>query len=129
MFFITIVSGISFFVVFTREVSKLYEQYPIEAYPDGIPKEALADWATNVVPMIVGLALLMVIVGVIYLIFYILSIVNSYKLEDKTPFILLLIGIFVGVVGVVGLFFLMIATNKVIQKEKEKPKQIDGVTL
>ena len=118
-FFITFILVIAFLVVFIREVSELYSQYPVDTYPDGIPHDARVNWAETVVPKIVSLAILMVIVGIVYLVFYILSIVNSYNLEDKVPFILLLIGILIPVVGIIGLFFLISATKQEEQTHKK----------
>lgn len=124
-FFLTYAFGISFVSVLVGESNKLRNQYPIELYPDGIPKEVLADWAKNVVPIILGLLFLAVIAGIVYLIFYIISIVNSYKFDDKTSFVLLIVGIFFGVVGIIGLFILVFAAKKEEHQQAEKQKQVD----
>ncbi len=117
-FFITFVLVVAFLVIFIKEVNELRIQYPIEIYPEGIPHDVLVNWAETVVPKIVSLAILMAIVGIVYLVFYILSIVNSYNLEDKIPFILLLIGVFIPVVGVIGLFFLISASKQEEENRK-----------
>lgn len=53
-----------------------------------------------------GLALLAFsVIGIVYLVYYILTMVDASKdQEDKTNFILLIVGLFVGIVGIIGLF-------------------------
>lgn len=53
-----------------------------------------------------GLAILAFsVIGIVYLVYYILTMVDASKdQEDKTNFILLIVGLFVGIVGIIGLF-------------------------
>ncbi|MGI6781881.1 MAG: hypothetical protein ACOX56_03550 [Acholeplasmataceae bacterium] len=62
-------------------------------------------------------------IGIAYLVFYILSIVEASKItESKTVFILLLVGIGVNVVALVGLIMLLAESLKESKKQAETAK-------
>ena len=120
-------STITFLGVFIKETTILNSQYPRETYPDGIPKEALAEWARTVVPILVAIAAVAILIGIVFLVFYIISIVGASSLEDKIAFILLIVGFFFSIVGVIGLFVLISTLNTEEQKRKEKQQQNNNI--
>ena len=68
------------------------------------------------------LTLLMGGVGVATLVFFIINIITAEKIShmennNNTPFILLIVGIFVGIVGIVGLFLLKNQIERVIASQ------------
>ena len=61
-------------------------------------------------------------VGVATLVFFIINIITAEKIShmennNNTPFILLIVGIFVGIVGIVGLFLLKNQIERVIASQ------------
>ncbi len=103
--FVQIPFGIVFLIV-TASLKVLLE--------GGAPSGALGT-----VIGILFLSLLMGGVGVATLVLFIINIITAEKISrmennNNTPFILLIVGIFVGIVGIVGLFLLKNQIERVI---------------
>ena len=64
-------------------------------------------------------------IGITYLIFYIISLVNEFDIE-KVHDILLIVGFFVTIVGIVGLYLKANYLREEISKLKYQPKEIEN---
>ncbi len=64
-------------------------------------------------------------IGITYLIFYIISLVNEFDIE-KVHDILLIVGFFVTIVGIVGLYLKANFLRDEITKLKIQPKDIEN---
>lgn len=65
---------------------------------------------------------LQVLINIPFLIFYIITIVNANKIkENRTIFILLIVGIFVAIVGIVGLFLFLNEIKKMSNQSNDDP--------
>ena len=61
------------------------------------------------------------IVSIIHLIYYILIIVDSYSFrEDQLPFVLLIVGLFFRLIGIVGIFLLRSRVKSAIGDENNE---------
>lgn len=69
------------------------------------------------------------ILGIVHLVFYILAIVESSKLEEnRNPFVLLIVGLFVGLVGLIGLIMLIMAANEKIKQDEEEQRRVSSIS-
>ena len=64
-------------------------------------------------------------IGITYLVFYIISLVNEFDIE-KVHDILLIVGFFVTIVGIVGLYLKANFLRDEITKLKIQPKEIEN---
>ncbi len=64
-------------------------------------------------------------IGITYLVFYIISLVNEFDIE-KVHDILLIVGFFVAIVGIVGLYLKSNFLRDEITKLKIQPKDIEN---
>ena len=64
-------------------------------------------------------------IGITYLVFYIISLVNEFDIE-KVHDILLIVGFFVAIVGIVGLYLKANYLKDEIAKLKIQPKDIEN---
>lgn len=81
--------------------------------PDGTASVVAAAGAATV--------LLCSIFSLVYLVLYIISIVGASKLTEKTPMILLIVGLFISIVGFVGLILLIVQLSKGVSEAKPEP--------
>lgn len=67
-------------------------------------------------------ALQLIILGIAIarLIYYIIVLIYAFKLENKTSAILLTVGLFLGIVGLVGLFILLNEINQLKMKNSNQ---------
>ena len=63
-----------------------------------------------------------------YLVFYIFSLINAHKdSKDETPFILLLVGLFVGIVGIIGLFLHKSRVETLISRQNQEKNEEESI--
>lgn len=77
---------------------------------------------------VIRLGILNIAVIVVYIYFYIISTIDAGKLENKTPFTLLVIGLFIGFIGIIGLFLLR-SNLKIIEDSKQSYNDIKRLTI
>jgi len=116
---LTIIISVVFFLVVISKAAAIMTEHS-----QSILTEAqIQDLSVQLVlPMLMYLLILSVI-GIVYIVFYILAIVESYKLQDnRTPFILLLVGILVPIplIPIFGLIMLIVESNKILNAPPEQ---------
>ena len=114
-FFITMATSLIMIIMIMSKAMALTRQYPDGNFPDEVIQEA----ALELMGIIAILGLIAFIAGIVFLIFYIISLINANKLKDRSPFVLLIVGLFVGIVGLVGLF--MLRAKALEEKTPDKP--------
>lgn len=67
-----------------------------------------------------ALQLIMLGIAIARLIYYIIVLIYAFKLENKTSAILLTVGLFLGIVGLVGLFILLNEINQLKLKNSNQ---------
>ena len=67
-----------------------------------------------------ALQLIMLGIAIARLIYYIIVLIYAFKLENKTSAILLTVGLFLGIVGLVGLFILLNEINQLKMKNSNQ---------
>lgn len=75
------------------------------------------------IAVIAGVATLQLIIlgiAIARLIYYIIVLIYAFKLENKTSAILLTVGLFLGIVGLVGLFILLNEINQLKTKNSNQ---------
>lgn len=82
------------------------------------------------IAVIAGVATLQLIIlgiAIASLIYYIIVLIYAFKLENKTSAILLTVGLFLGIVGLVGLFILLNEINQL--KTKNSNQEFSGLLI
>lgn len=73
------------------------------------------------------------VVGITYLVCYIISIVHAGEISridgEHVPFILLLVGILVNIVGIVGLYLFKNQIDRLIAKQRKDDTNLDQISL
>ena len=70
------------------------------------------------IPIVLGMAICGIAIA--RLIYYIIVLIYAFKLENKTSAILLTVGLFLGIVGLVGLFILLNEINQLKLKNSNQ---------
>lgn len=120
---VSVVSIIFAIVVFSQ-VMALVQQSGNSTLTDA----QIQELTLSLMAPIVIFSILLVIVGIVHLIYYILALVEASKHEEnKTPFILLIVGFLIGIAGLIGLIMLIIEANMLIKNPpvQEDPYSID----
>lgn len=120
---VSVVSIIFAIVVFSQ-VMALVQQSGNSTLTDA----QIQELTLSLMAPIVIFSILLVIVGIVHLIYYILALVEASKHEEnKTPFILLIVGFLIGIAGLIGLIMLIIEANMLIKNPpvQEDPYSVD----
>lgn len=120
---VSVVSIIFAIVVFSQ-VMALVQQSGNSTLTDA----QIQELTLSLMAPIVIFSTLLVIVGIVHLIYYILALVEASKHEEnKTPFILLIVGFLIGIAGLIGLIMLIIEANMLIKNPpvQEDPYSVD----
>lgn len=122
---LTIIISVVFFLVVISKAAAIMTEHSQST----LTEAQIQDLSVQLVlPMLMYLLILSV-VGIVYIVFYILAIVESYKLQDnRTPFILLLVGILVPIplIPIFGLIMLIVESNKILNTPPEQDSSIDA---
>ena len=120
---VSVVSIIFAIVVFSQVMSLVQQS------GNGTLTDAqIQELTLSLMAPIVIFSILLVIVGIVHLIYYILALVEASKHEEnKTPFILLIVGFLIGIAGLIGLIMLIIEANMLIKNPpvQEDPYSVD----
>jgi NADH:ubiquinone oxidoreductase subunit 5 (subunit L)/multisubunit Na+/H+ antiporter MnhA subunit len=120
---VSVVSIIFAIVVFSQ-VMALVQQSGNSTLTDA----QIQELTLSLMAPIAIFSILLVIVGIVHLIYYILALVEASKHEEnKTPFILLIVGFLIGIAGLIGLIMLIIEANMLIKNPpvQEDPYSVD----
>ncbi len=120
---VSVVSIIFAIVVFSQ-VMALVQQSGNSTLTDA----QIQELTLSLMAPIVIFSILLVIVSIVHLIYYILALVEASKHEEnKTPFILLIVGFLIGIAGLIGLIMLIIEANMLIKNPpvQEDPYSVD----
>ncbi|GEM_PF-1368518 len=120
---VSIIISVVFVLIIMAKAVALMAQYDQTTLTDAQIQELSLQLA---VPMIIYF-LIISVVAVVILVFYILAIIESNKLKDnRTPFILLLIGLFFGPAGLFGLIMLIVESNKILNAPPAQEPSVDA---